>query len=128
MTQKRWPFLESPGDFATRLEAAYFAFDSDMLAAVRNCLIENPPMLASAPAPAGGVDDESFYIAFEAVFEAYSRPADTFATDTAWAMFLSSKVLLAYSMLQKVRASLSPAPTSGSEAGPYGPRLAGRAE
>ena len=47
---KRWPFLESPGEFAKRLGKAFFYFkgdaESSMLAAVRTVLIEEPPTLA----------------------------------------------------------------------------------
>jgi hypothetical protein len=50
---RRWPFVESPGYFAGRLAAAHAEFHGDMLAAVRNVLIEQPPTLAEpAPAPA----------------------------------------------------------------------------
>ena len=44
---KRWPFVESPGDFAKRLERAIWSFSGDTLAAVRNVLIENPPTFAT---------------------------------------------------------------------------------
>jgi len=65
---------------------------------------------AEAEALQAGVDVEAFHEAFELIFEAYSGPADTFTTDTAWAMSLSRKVNKAYGLLQKVRASLSSAP------------------
>ena len=42
---KRWPFVESPGDFAVRLSEALNHFS--LLAAVRNVMIENPPALAA---------------------------------------------------------------------------------
>lgn len=104
MTQKRWPFLESPGDFATRLEAAYFAFDSDMLAAVRNCLIENPPMLASAPAPAsGGVD---------AVLNLY-REAVRVDVKMEGPQFMGANSSALKRAWEADRASLSPAATPG---------------
>lgn len=47
---RRWPFVESPGEFTNRLLAAWHYFDGDMLAAVRSVLIENPAALA-APTP-----------------------------------------------------------------------------
>lgn len=48
---KRWPFVESPGEFADRLTKALGDFDGYVLGAVRNVLIENPPELcAQAPA------------------------------------------------------------------------------
>jgi hypothetical protein len=56
-TAKRWPFLESPGEFTARLEAAIRSFGS-LLPAVRNVLIERPPTLAAAPA--APAVDESF--------------------------------------------------------------------
>ena len=56
---KRWPFVETPGDFAARLAAAVGEF-GELLAAVRHVLIENPPTLAAhhtpQPAPAGVVE------------------------------------------------------------------------
>lgn len=48
-TAKRWPFLESPGEFTARLEAAIRSFGG-LLPAVRNVLIEHPPTLVAAPA------------------------------------------------------------------------------
>jgi hypothetical protein len=42
----RWPFVESPGEFAERLEKALFTFDGYVLGAVRNTLIENPPIIS----------------------------------------------------------------------------------
>lgn len=45
----RWPFVESPVDFADRLTKALESFDGYMLGAVRNVLIENPPQLNSLP-------------------------------------------------------------------------------
>ncbi len=45
--QKRWPFVESPGEFADRLTTALRLFDGYVLGAVRNVLIENPPQLAA---------------------------------------------------------------------------------
>lgn len=41
-----WPFVESPGDFAMRLNDALTRFGGDTLSAVRNVLIENPAALA----------------------------------------------------------------------------------
>jgi hypothetical protein len=52
---KRWPFVESPGEFTERLRAALDHFEGDLLAAVRNVLIENPPTLAAGV----GVRDEN---------------------------------------------------------------------
>ena len=52
---KRWPFVESPGSFASRMEIAISEFNGDMLAAVRHCLIENPAVLAAAPVPAPAI-------------------------------------------------------------------------
>lgn len=54
---KQWPFVESPGEFAKRLQKAIDYFDSDLLAAVRHCLIENPPSHLSA-APAAPVESK----------------------------------------------------------------------
>lgn len=51
-TAKRWPFLESPGEFTARFEAAITSFDS-LLPAVHNVLIERPPTLVAAPAAPG---------------------------------------------------------------------------
>lgn len=53
---QRWPFVESPGEFAQRLRDA-MVFFGDALPAIRNVVIENPPtlsaeylaMLAAAP-------------------------------------------------------------------------------
>lgn len=56
--KKCWPFVESPGDFTIRLRRAHNE-TGDLLAAVRNVLIENPPTLTtpsspvSSPSPAG---------------------------------------------------------------------------
>jgi hypothetical protein len=50
--EKRWPFIESPGEFTRRLCNARDHFGGDMLAAVRNVLIENPPVFA---APGAGL-------------------------------------------------------------------------
>ncbi len=44
--EKRWPFVESPGEFTRRLCNARDHFGGDMLAAVRNVLIEDPPACA----------------------------------------------------------------------------------
>jgi hypothetical protein len=48
---RRWPFVESPGEFTLRLWRAYTEFDGDMLAAVRFVLIENPPTLYTEAQP-----------------------------------------------------------------------------
>lgn len=53
--EKRWPFVESPAEFTRRLCDARDHFGGDMLAAVRNVLIENPPTLEAA---AGVATDE----------------------------------------------------------------------
>ena len=45
---KQWPFVESPGDFTSRLSKALDEFDG-LLAAVRHVLIESPPTLAVQP-------------------------------------------------------------------------------
>jgi len=50
--ERRWPFVESPGEFTRRLCNARDLFGGDMLAAVRNVLIENPPVRAT-PSPEG---------------------------------------------------------------------------
>jgi hypothetical protein len=42
-----WPFVESPGEFADRLGKALAAFDGYVLGAVRNTLIENPPVISN---------------------------------------------------------------------------------
>lgn len=54
--EKRWPFVESPGEFADRLEAALQLFGGYVLGAVRNVLIENPPQLEASRlrSPVGG--------------------------------------------------------------------------
>jgi hypothetical protein len=44
-TPKRWPFVETPGEFTERLAAAMREFPK-LLAAVRYVLIETPPTLA----------------------------------------------------------------------------------
>ena len=44
---KRWPFVESPGEFTERLSKAIGLFYGDLLAAVRHVLIENPPVFAA---------------------------------------------------------------------------------
>ncbi|MGH8037159.1 MAG: hypothetical protein ACREPD_05410 [Stenotrophomonas sp.] len=44
-SRAQWPFVESPGEFADRLRIALREFD--LLGAVRNVLIENPPALAA---------------------------------------------------------------------------------
>lgn len=46
---KRWPFVETPGEFTSRLHKAWAEFGS-LLPAVRHVLIEDPPKLA-APTP-----------------------------------------------------------------------------
>jgi hypothetical protein len=43
----RWPFVESPGAFAQRLESAMHEFGG-VLPAVRRCLIEQPPKMLQA--------------------------------------------------------------------------------
>ena len=45
--ERRWPFVESPGEFAERLRVALTQFP--LIGAVRNVLIENPPALAAHP-------------------------------------------------------------------------------
>jgi len=42
---QRWPFAESPGEFAQRLRDA-MVFFGDALPAIRNVVIENPPTLS----------------------------------------------------------------------------------
>lgn len=57
----RWPFVESPGAVAARLEAALQDFDGYMLGAVRNVFIEGRLALAAPPQPApiaAQADDE----------------------------------------------------------------------
>jgi hypothetical protein len=44
---QQWPFAETPGEFAARLDAALMTFGRNTLAAVRNVLIENPPTFAA---------------------------------------------------------------------------------
>ncbi len=46
---KRWPFVETPGEFAKRMAVAINMFGGDVLAACRHCLIENPATLSAAP-------------------------------------------------------------------------------
>jgi hypothetical protein len=53
--EKRWPFVESPGQFTERLREAYVVF-GDLLAAVRCVLIENPPTLVPPPPAAQPVE------------------------------------------------------------------------
>ena len=63
-TAKRWPFLESPGEFTARLEAAIRSFGG-LLPAVRNVLIEHPPTLVAAPAaPAVDASDDKALLDF----------------------------------------------------------------
>lgn len=49
---KRWPFVESPGEFTARLARAMQEFP--LLGAVRHVLIENPPALSQQPAAVDG--------------------------------------------------------------------------
>ncbi len=49
---RRWPFVESPGEFTERLARAMQEFP--LLGAVRHVLIENPPALAQQPAAPSG--------------------------------------------------------------------------
>lgn len=42
---KRWPFVETPGEFAYRFGKAYTLFNGDIVACVRHTLIENPPII-----------------------------------------------------------------------------------
>lgn len=44
-----WPYVETPGEFAGRLQVALNDFNGDMVAAVRHVLIEKPPVVASTP-------------------------------------------------------------------------------
>jgi hypothetical protein len=48
--EKRWPFVESPGEFTERLHRAMQEFP--LIGAVRHVLIENPPVLTTPAAPA----------------------------------------------------------------------------
>jgi len=52
---KRWPFVESPGEFTERLRKAMQ--DCPLIGAVRQVLIENPPKLAQAAQPVGVPDE-----------------------------------------------------------------------
>lgn len=56
---KRWPFIETPGEFSDRLFEAIRDFGS-ILPAVRYVLIENPPLYTTPPAaqPAVPLTDE----------------------------------------------------------------------
>ena len=54
---KRWPFVESPGEFTERLAAALKTLDGNLLPAVRHVLIEHPPTLADRQ-QRGGDDGE----------------------------------------------------------------------
>lgn len=54
---KRWPFVESPGEFTQRLAAAMREFPT-LLAAVRCVLIENAPTLTNGVAPSRGPSRE----------------------------------------------------------------------
>lgn len=45
LTAKRWPFVESPGDFTKRLAEASDG-PGGLLAGVRTVLIEDPPVLS----------------------------------------------------------------------------------
>lgn len=73
---KKWPFVESPGEFADRLAEAMRYF-GHALPAVRNVLIENPPKLSAeylaalaAQQPAqgdlGGLKESDFTTVLEA--------------------------------------------------------------
>jgi len=44
-----WPYVETPGEFAGRLQVALNDFNGDMVAAVRHVLIEKPPAVARTP-------------------------------------------------------------------------------
>jgi len=52
---KRWPFVESPGEFTDRLQVAMQ--DCPLIGAVRHVLIENPPELVKAAQPVGVPDN-----------------------------------------------------------------------
>ena len=52
---KRWPFVESPGEFTERLREAMQHFP--LIGAVRHVLIENPPEIDTHPAAPVGVPD-----------------------------------------------------------------------
>ncbi|CAL62442.1 Hypothetical protein HEAR2311 [Herminiimonas arsenicoxydans] len=56
---KSWPFIESPGEFATRMSNALIAFNGNVLAACRNVLIEEPPTFAAPINTAATVNDSS---------------------------------------------------------------------
>lgn len=76
VTVKRWPFVESPGEFADRLTHALSMFGGYVLGAVRNVLIENPPQICAdylsrvPPAPAG---DELTVADYEEVLADHRR-------------------------------------------------------
>ena len=75
-TAKRWPFLESPGEFTARLETAIRSFGG-LLPAVRNVLIEHPPTLVAAPAaPAVDADPLGLRDVGEAFMQAIERNSD----------------------------------------------------
>lgn len=44
-----------------------------------------------------------FEEAFQLVFEGYKRPADNFATDTAWAIWQHEQLRKAFELMQRVR-------------------------
>lgn len=49
-----WPYVETPGEFAQRLARAMEEFPGNLLAAVRQAMIENPPVrVSTAPLDAG---------------------------------------------------------------------------
>lgn len=58
---KRWPFAESPGDLAKRIETIMPVRGIDMLSTVRSVLIEDPPALAAWLDPGACAKDATAY-------------------------------------------------------------------
>lgn len=101
VSEKRWPFVETPGEFTERLEEAMHHFP--LLGAVRNVLIENPPVIAAwaieaaidggkvqaCVAQSGAADAAKPHDEALGSFAAQIMAANAAATDELCAAFLS---------------------------------------
>jgi hypothetical protein len=65
---KRWPFVETPGEFTDRLRWAFHEFGA-LLPAVRYVLIETPPTLTSPPQPRKPLTEEQLILILDKHFE-----------------------------------------------------------
>lgn len=73
---RRWPFVESPGEFTKRLHKALGDFD--LLGAVRNVLIENPPEIAVPTTDAPTLIDPAELAALRQRLAEQQREIETF--------------------------------------------------